>query len=496
LRNASESSERRFSYRAGIDRLGLWEHERSACAGSVSHFVGQWCYTVDPRDLSVWPFDPFPRQLEFLAWLQDRERRQESGLVEKSRDMGVTWLCCAYALHGWLFRPNFACGFGSRKLELVDRLGDLDSIIEKVRYMLYGLPRQLVPPGFRRKDHDNLARLVNPDNGSSVTGEGGDHIGRGGRKTLYFVDEAAFLERPDQVERSLSETTRVRVDVSTPNGPGNPFARKRFGGKVPVFTLHALDDPRKGPAWYAKRKTELDPVTFAQEVDIDYSASVEGICVPAAWVRAAVGLDLPESGPVVAGLDVAEDGPDRSVLVCRRGPVVRPPVDWGRLNTTQTAWRARDEAVLAGASAVNYDVVGVGAGVRGTWASADRLPFVPVAVNGGSTPTPTRWPDGRTSKEKFANLSAELWWLLRCRFERAYEYRELRTRHPAEEMISIPNHPQLIAELSSRLYFHTSVGKIALEDKKAMRRRGVKSPDFADALALSFLPPRGSAGVL
>jgi phage terminase large subunit len=473
--------------------------ELGRCRADVVYWLDRYGRTYDNRlpPESRFPrFRPYPKQVEFLRWLAERERLQQDGLVEKSRDAGVTYLCAGYALHGWLFREGFGAGFGSRKLELVDRLGDPDSIFEKLRIMLYRLPAWMFPAGFRRDEHDNKARLVNPANGSTVTGEGGDQIGRGGRKSIYFVDEAAYLEHPESIERSLSNTTNVRVDVSTPNGPGNPFATKRFGGAVPVFTLHWKDDPRKTQAWYDDFKRRKGAVTTAQELDIDYSASVEGICVPAAWVRAAVGLGLPESGPVVAGLDVAEDGPDRSVLVCRRGPVVRDPVDWGRLNTTQTAWRARDEAVLAGASAVNYDVVGVGAGVRGTWASADRLPFVPVAVNGGSAPTPTRWPDGKTSKEKFANLSAELWWLLRCRFERAYEYRELGTRHPAEEMISIPNHPQLIAELSSRLYFHTSVGKIALEDKKAMRKRGVKSPDFADALALSFLPPRGSAGVL
>jgi phage terminase large subunit len=446
----------------------------------------------------VWPFDPFPRQAEFLAWLAEREARQESGLVEKSRDMGVTWLCCAYALHGFLFRPNFSCGFGSRKLELVDKLGDLDSILEKVRFMLYGLPRPLTPAGFNRDRHDNLGRFVNPDTGASITGEGGDNIGRGGRKSLFFVDESAFLEHPEKIERSLSETTRVRVDVSTPNGPGNPFATRRFSGKVPVFTLHWRDDPRKGGAWYALQKATKDPVTLAQEIDIDYTASVEGICVPAAWVRAAVNLPLPaSSGPAVAGLDVAEEGVNRSVFIARRGPVVGVPADWGQCNTTETAWRAREAAVKCGAGTVFFDTTGVGAGVRGAWNTADKaLPFKAVAVNNGSSPSNTVWPGGKRSAELFANLGAELWWLMRARFEKAYEHVTGVRRHPAEEMISIPDHPQLIAELSSRLRKFTAAGKISLEQKEAMKRRGVRSPDFADALALTFVPPRPVLGAL
>jgi hypothetical protein len=212
-----------------------------------------------------------------------------------------------YALHGWLFRPGFSAGFGSRKLELVDRRGDLDSIFEKLRFLLDNLPAWMLPTGFRRADHDNQARLLNPATGAAVTGEGGDNIGRGGRKSLYFIDEAAFLERPDSVDRALSQTTRVRIDVSTPNGPGNPFAAKRHSGKVPVFTLHWRDDPRKNALqalpdgravypWYEEQKRRLDPVTVAQEIDIDYTASVEGFVIPAAWVRAAVGLNLPRGG--------------------------------------------------------------------------------------------------------------------------------------------------------------------------------------------------------
>ena len=244
MTSLSDSIARRLDYQARIEGRGAQNLELALCARDVVGWLSRWGWTYDPRlpQASI-PFDLFPRQVEFLHWLRAREEAQEDGLVEKSRDMGVTCLCCAYALHGWLFRPGFKAGFGSRKLELVDRLGDLASIFEKVRLMLYRLPRWMLPPGFDRDEHDNKARLVNPANGASITGEGGDDIGRGDRASIYFVDEAAFLEHPDLIERSLSQTTNVRIDVSTPNGPGNPFARKRFSGKVPVFTLHWKGDP-------------------------------------------------------------------------------------------------------------------------------------------------------------------------------------------------------------------------------------------------------------
>jgi phage terminase large subunit len=470
--------------------------EMALCASAPVRWLASWAWTFDPRESpSLLPFDPFGRQAEFLAWLAEREARQEDGLVEKSRDMGVTWLCAAFALHRWLFRRGFKCGFGSRKLDLVDRKGDPDCIFEKLRFVLYRLPAWMLPPGFDRKRHDCEGKLLNPHNGSAITGEGGDDIGRGGRSSVYFVDEAAHLEHPKLVDAALAQTTRVRIDVSTPRGPGNPFATKRHSGRVPVFTFHWRDDPRKGEAWYeAERKRLGDPVIVAQELDIDYTASLEGIVIPGAWVRAAVNLDLPRSGRCACGLDVAEAGSALSVLVPRWGPFVGDPVSWGQANTTQTAHRAAEECRRLQAAVLSYDVCGVGAGVRGALASFEgRLPFYCNAVNGGASPTEAVWPDKRTSKERFLNFRAELWWLVRARFERAYEYVTLGVAHAPEDMISIPDHPQLIAELSLPTYSLTETGKVRIEGKEQMRRRGVKSPDHADALATSFAvpPPAG-----
>lgn len=459
--------------------------------GDPAAWLESYGVTYDPRLPEPFVrFKPFPRQVELLRWLAEREANAEDGLIEKSRDMGLTYLCCAYALHGWLFRPGFKAGFGSRKLELVDRIGDPDCIFEKIRILLRNLPPWQLPAGFKWSEHDNYCKLLNPATGATITGEGGDQIGRGGRSSIMFLDEAAFLEHPQLVDGSLSQTTRCRIDVSTPNGPGNPFAMKRQSGKVPVFTFHWKDDPRKGPEWYAKEKARLDPVTLAQEVDIDYTASVEGITIPAAWVRAAVGLELPESAPV-AGLDIAEEGKSRSVFIVRRGPVVRAEdiVDWGQCNTTETAWRAADETEKRAITTLNYDCGGLGLGVKGTWESATerKLKFKPNGINSGQSPTETRWPDGKTSKERFLNLRAELWFLLRARFERTFEHVSGKAVHPPEEMISIPAHPQLIAELSTPLHFRTETGKLKIEAKADMARRGVKSPDFGDALALTLI---------
>lgn len=493
--NLQEQLLERVRYRQRIEN-GLMEAEMILCKKDIVHWVNQWTWGYDPRqEVKHIPFVLWPVQERLLHWLDERKTKGQGGLVEKGRDKGATYLCVLHALHSWFFVPGSAIGFGSRKFEQVDRKGDPKCIFEKIRDVLYSLPQWMLPQGFDRDHHDNLARLINPANGSSITGEGGDNVGRGGRTSLYFVDEAAFLEHPKLIDAALHRNTNVRIDISTPNGPGNPFARKRFSlPPEQVFTLHYRDDPRETPESIAKRKAETDPVIWAQEEEIDYSASLEGICIPAIWVRAAIDLLHPvhhRSGPVLAGLDISEFGEDETVFIPRQGPIVLEIVNWHGKNTTDSAWIARDHVERLKVEECAYDTVGVGAGVRGTWLSSEvPLMFAATAVNTGEKPSDRVWPSGKTSKDMFFNQRAELWWLLRCRFERAYEWKNGKKEHPIPDLISLPstlpNLGQLIAELSQPLIERTDRGKIKLESKRAMKQRGLKSPNFADGLVLAF----------
>lgn len=470
--------------------------EMALCRDDPVYWCNWWGWTYDPREEGDkdLPFDLFPRQEELWRWLRELEGARAPGLVEKSRDMGVTWICVADSVHSFLFRPGYAVGFGSRKLELVDQLGDLKAILPKARYMLERLP------AFMRPNYTaGYCKIVNLDTGATITGEGGSQIGRGGRTSRYYVDEAAFLEHAEEVERSLFGNTNSRVDVSTPNGMGNPFARKRFGGRVSVFRLHWKDDPRKGDAWHEAQAAVLDPVTLAQEVDIDYTASVSGICIPAAWVRAATGLDLAWSdgtayqvtGPTVAGWDVGERS---NTLILRQGPRVLHAEQWAG-DVDSATWRAVDVAERYGARTLFYDAQGPGARVAGILAGGERrtrLRIVP--INGGAQ-VPERYilADGRRACEVYGNVRAYAWDLaLGERFRKAWEFRERGTPHAPDEMIRLPEDlSQLQVELSIPLRKTTATGKTLIESKAEMTVRGVESPHYADALALTVTPAPG-----
>ena len=468
------------------------------CSRDVVTWVNDWVWTSDPRGMpSTIPFDLFPKQEEFLRWMDEREAMEEDGVVEKSRDMGVTWLTVAWMVHRWLYRDGFTGSFGSRKMEYVDKLGDPKCIFEKIRFVINNLPAWMLPEGFDPRKHDKNSVLINPENGSTLTGEGGDSIGRGGRSSVYVIDESAFLEHPQKAESALSQNSRVKIHVSTPNGTGNHFYRMRSSGAYPVFTFRWQDDPRKDQAWYEEQKAKLDPVVLAQEVDIDYTASLEGIAIPAAWVLAAVNFNswlykkhklfLPGSGPMVAGFDVADEGKNKNVMTFRHGCIVDWVASWDQMNTTESAYHAIELARKRNASRVYYDCVGVGAGIRGVFDTKDNLPFESTGIIGQQPPTWMRWPDGRSSKERFHNFRAEQWWRTRVRFEKTYEYKEQGIEHPLDELISIPQNEKLIGQLSQPLIVTMDTGKIRMETKKEMQKRGMESPDYADSLVLSLI---------
>lgn len=263
---------------------GERQREFERCRADPVYWIKMWVDTYDPRFIGDGcpariPFNLFPKQEAFIRWLQWLESQQKDGACEKSREAGVTWLCAAYCVHGWLFREGFRAGIGSRKLELVDKIGDPKSIFEKIRFILRNLPKWMLPPGFSWTRHDNYCRLINPVNDASISGEGGDEIGRGDRTTIYFVDESASLEHPELADAALSQTTRCRIDVSTAKGTHLPFY-KRLRRLPPEQTFKILwqDDPRKSQAWYDAECLRIgDPRIVAQELDCDHAAAAVGI---------------------------------------------------------------------------------------------------------------------------------------------------------------------------------------------------------------------------
>ncbi len=480
--------------------------------GHYADFIESWMFTYDPRNVSrgiaaYVPFVLFEHQRDLIAWMTAQYRGRKGGLIEKSRDMGASWVALAWAVCLWLFEPGIKISVGSRKEDLVDRLGDPDSLLEKVRILIRELPPEFQPLGWNEQAYARHMKIENPENGAIITGESGDEIGRGGRSTVYLLDEAAFIERPERVEAALSQNTDCRFDISTPNGVGNPFYMKRHGGITDVFTIHWTKDPRKDDAWYAHQVATLDPRVLAQEVDLDYESSGDDTVIMSKWVRASLQLRKKYEGTAewrallvkhadgVGGLDVG-GGRSRSVFIARHGPIVNKSESWKADDSINTAHRGCDLAVEQKCRAIKFDTVGVGKGVLSALRRQVRVRSIP--INTGTKPTNRLWPDKKRSNEKFTNLKAEMWWMLRERLQKTFERFMFEqdkggTNHPLEECLFLPEDTKLNGELPLPGYTYLESGKIQIERKTRMAARGVQSPDHADALVLTLAPPPARA---
>lgn len=493
-------------------------------------FINHWIDTYDPRNAAieepVWvPMILFRRQAQLVEFVLACIKGETSGLVEKSRDMGATWVCVGISVHQFLFGGPTAIGWGSQTQDKVDRLGDPSGVFEKIRQALAHVP-SFFKPREMTEGHLNYMRCVNPKTGATIVGEVGDNIGRGGRTLVTFVDEAAHLGRPEKVEASLLDNTRTRIDISSVSGPGTVFHRKRETGvdwlpgqpavrnRTNVFVMDWRDHPLKDQEWYDGRKDDLQQKglghVFAQEIDRNYLAAAEGIIINADWVEAAIdahlklNLDLTTlGGPTVAGLDVADSGVDSNALAIRKGPLVKSVEEWGERDTSVTARRAVSACEPHLPLDLQYDAVGVGSGVKGEtnrlvddklmpkgirmqpWMASAKVNFPADFVISGDKRSPR-------NREFFQNLKAQGWWMLARRFETTWQAvnNQLTGELDPDELIILPTASlPLIRKLQKELSQATASRKsTTLKLVVEKNPEGTKSPNLADALVMAFWP--------
>lgn len=269
-----------------------------------------WAY--DPRKTAQnieEPFVPWDFQeemiLQLVASLQKAQvdtMHRENFAVDKARDMGASF--CVLYVFQWFWQFHGASFIiGSRKEEEVDKIGDMDTPFEKLRFNLIRQPQFLLPPGFDiRSKKYSKERLLSSrppgEGGAQIVGESSnENFGRGGRALAAFCDEFQKWEFDDESWRSLSGTVKVRIAVGTPDGPFNKFAKlvnpefcralNETPEKVTHIRLHWWKHPdrqvglemRNGQAWskwLAMMREQNDLETMSKEYLLDYNSSQKG----------------------------------------------------------------------------------------------------------------------------------------------------------------------------------------------------------------------------
>lgn len=458
-------------------------------------FITDWMITYDPRKAKVKyaPFILFPKQAEYVDWLQELYTEGKRGLAEKSRDVGFTWLSVAVGVCIWLFFPHAVVGFGSRKKELVDNGdSDPDSIFWKIRVIIDNLPVDFLPPNHKVGRKSMV--VPNSGNGSVIKGEIGDEIGRGGRAGIYFVDEFAHLEHPEMAESALSANTDCRVYISTVNGAGNLFYRLRnFLPPAQIFIFDWKDDPRKRlnphlepdeEPWYKKQKADLLPTTLASQVDRNYHSSaantfMDGEMITEAVKRKLAEIDQPDSVPWRIGIDAAGQGNDEIILWARKGRINLAPETYAKLDGIQLAAvieRKVSQLLLTGSvELISIERDGPGG------SAADQLNYGPYKSIVAALHTGAKLKDGRNY-----NL-------------RAYLHAEAYTYVQDQECV-LPD-DQIFIQQATAIQATSKGGLLLIESKADYRSRfamgkskadkaASRSPDRWDSFVLTFAPVR------
>lgn len=311
------------------------------------------------------------------------------------------------------------------------------------------------------KESFAVARTSRPEQPEALQGFHSENI-------LFLLDEASGI--PEQVfqvaEGALSTDGAFVIMCANPTRTAGYF-----------FDSHHKMRARWGALWVNGEETEGVSKRYIEDMRLKYGtdspiykvrvrgefvAAEDGV-IPLDLATSSVGRNVSIYGDMVWGLDVARTGVDANALAKRRGNALVDPIQvWSGVDLMTTTGRlkiAYDHAKTK-PQAIFIDVIGLGAGV---YDRARELGLPVVAVNVAESPS---------VKEQYERLRDELWFKGREWFE---------TRR-----VLMPEDDELIGELTTPKFKVLSTGKVKVESKEELKRRGVPSPNRADAFLLTF----------
>ncbi len=298
---------------------------------------------------------------------------------------------------------------------------------------------------------------------------------------LIVVDEAEGVEETiyEAIEAIMTSEYCGLLLIGNPTTMSGTF-RAAFHEDRTLYhtvTISALESPNVKAGrvvtrgltthrWVEERKKvwgEENPIYQARVLG-EFPDQGEDTLIALSMVEAATRGEstVPsEEDQVILAVDVARFGSDKSVILRRRGMVVEDVQAYRGLDTMKLTGLIVAAIDSCNPQEVVVDEVGIGAGV------VDRLREQGHHVQGINVGRPAQ------DNQHFANMRAEGYWRLRQLF--------------TEGAIRIPADNDLIGQMAALRYSFNSLGHVVMESKDEMRRRGVPSPDKADALMLALL---------
>lgn len=302
---------------------------------------------------------------------------------------------------------------------------------------------------------------------------------------LVVIDEAAGVAHPvyEAIDAVMTSEHARQLLIGNPTNPSGDFYDAFHSNRAlyNTITIAASDTPNMKAGrtvrpylitqqWIDDKITQFgDESAYVQSrVHAQFPRTGTDNLIALGWVEASAaridGVNRatgPDAGAVDAGVDVARTGEDETVLYLRRGLDVIGFDAWNGYDLMQSVGRIRNALEPYTPGKIKVDVIGMGAGV------ADRLRELGYDVVDVNVST------AASDAEKWPNLRHELWW----------ELRELFHRNEVNGVIDETTMGQLT---SVKYSFDSRHSMPIIESKEQMKKRGLKSPDRAEALMLAF----------
>ena len=447
--------------------------------------------------------DPDPWQEEVLRAYGRGEPRMA---IKACHGPGKTLIAAVEVIH------SLCCRFPQHSVATAPSVGQLEKALVKEVMILFSKLPELVQELFEVKKNAielraapeeswfsaRTARAEKPEALQGIHCEGGF--------VLLIGDEASGIDNAifESAAGSMSGANTTTLLLSNPVR-GSGFFFDCFHRNADMWwtrTVAAHDSPRVTDEFvrYIGRQFGEDSSAFRIRVLGEFPKSDDDTVIPLELVQSARDREIvvvQQHLGEVWGLDVARFGDDLNVLARRTNIAVLPDIDhWGGLDTMETTGRVkaawdRTQPHLR-PQFILVDVIGVGAGV------VDRLKELNVPVRGvnvGETRS-LRYPD------KYLRLRDELWFLMKDWL--------------VQRDVVLPKceggcardcpHERLASELTIPRFRYSSSGKMEVEPKQVgtakseggrawgLRNRGFKSPNFAEAVMLTFAV--GASGII
>ena len=415
--------------------------------------------------------EPLDWQSSVMAAVADGERR-----LSVRSGHGVGKSVCAAATMLWFLLTKYPC----KVVVTAPTASQLyDALFSEVKSLMKRLP----PPVAKliEATSDRVVLKASPSEAfitARTSSKEKPESLAGAHSTWVFLvaDEASGI--PEEVFESAAGS--MSTAGATTLLLGNPVRNRGFFYRTHnelsdswrTWHVSSVDNPLVSPDFISDMATRYGEESNAFRVRVmgEFALDDGESLIQPSLVEAAIARDVEgiQTAPLVYGVDVARHGTDKSALVKRKGNAVVGIQTWRQLDLMQLVGAIVHEIEQEEDTVeeLMVDSIGIGAGV------ADRLaelghPVISVNVSESSAMHPTAM-----------RLRDELWL-------RAKEWLELKD-------CVLPDNEMLAKELVAPRYTFTSSGKLKVESKDEMKRRGLHSPDVADAFCLTFAGVAGT----